>query len=239
MADRIESASYSRIQIYESCKYHAFLKFAKKIPEPDRPLPPGRTEHANDRGTRIHSLAENFILGKIPDMPKDLMSFEEEFEHLHKLHKFNKNVHLEEEWGLDKNWEPTEWERAWIRLKLDAFVLVSETEGIAIDFKTGKKFGNEIKHAEQMQLYQLCAFMRYPLLEKVTTELWYLDVKDISSKTYNRQQGLGFRRRFDRRFSDMTNATEFPANPNVHSCKWCPYGTKKDYSTGHCQKEIA
>jgi hypothetical protein len=243
--------------------------FEEKIPEPQRPLRPGQTEHANDRGTRIHTECELFVRGTGP-LPIEAKHFKPEFAALRNLYEQGR-VSLEGEWGMNQQWEPCGWrgdwiaidkpegvklkslkkfpERpsdgdivklgtqhhiwvpAWLRLKLDAIVFVSETEAIDIDFKSGRKFGNELKHAEQLQLYQLVTFLRYPLLEKITTELWYLDQDELTSNTFTRTQGLRFQRSWDARGTRMTTAVDFPPNPNIFSCKYCEYGPT---GTGHC-----
>jgi len=232
---KINTWSYSRLTTFEQCKLRAKLAYIDRIPEPERPLPPGKTEHANDRGTRIHNAAELFVQGGIELIP-ELHSFREEFLRLRELFKQGK-VSLEGEWAVDRNWEPTAWHSSnvWARIKLDAFVRMSKTHGVVIDYKTGKKFGNEIKHAEQCQLYQLAAFLRYPELEVIDVELWYTDQNDLTHMRYTREQGLRFFQNFDRRGHAVTDTTEFPPNPNIFSCRWCPYGPR---GTGHCDKGV-
>ena len=229
----IPTWSFSRIQDFEQCKRRAKLKYLDKIPEPERPLPPGKTEHANDRGTRIHDAGERFARGGIELIP-ELQKFKPEFERLKALYAAGK-VSLEGEWAMDRSWEPVAWASsdAWLRLKLDALVFLSPTEAVAIDYKTGKRFGNEVKHNEQLQLYQLVTFLRYPKLETIHVELWYLDVDELVTVTYTRNQGLRFRRSFENRGNAMTTCTEFPPNPNIFSCKWCPYK-----GTEHCDKGV-
>lgn len=231
----IPTWSFSRLSTFEQCKFRAKLAYVDKVPEPDRPLPPGKTEHANDRGSRIHDEAEKYIRGLGP-FAKEMEKFRPEFEALKRLFDAGK-VSLEGDWGTNKEWEPIEWKHKniWQRLKLDAMVHLSEHEGVVIDYKTGKKFGNEVKHNEQTQLYQVNAFLRYPKLEVVHTELWYLDQDDITMATYTRNQGLRFRANWDRRANTMTSATEFPANPNQFSCRWCAYGPR---GTGHCKRGV-
>ena len=229
----IPTWSFSRIQDFEQCKRRAKLKYLDKIPEPERPLPPGRTEHANDRGTRIHDAGERFARGGIELIP-ELQKFKPEFERLKALYATG-NVSLEGEWAMDRSWEPVAWASsdAWLRLKLDALVFLSPTEAVAIDYKTGKRYGNEVKHNEQLQLYQLVTFLRYPKLETIHVELWYLDVDELVTVTYTRNQGLRFRRSFENRGNAMTTCTEFPPNPNIFSCRWCPYK-----GTEHCDKGV-
>ena len=177
--ERIKAWSYSRLVDFEQCKLRAKLKYIDRIPEPVRPLPPGKTEHANDRGTRIHDAAERFVRGGVELLP-ELKSFATEFHDLRNKYEHGM-VSLEGEWAVNKDWEPVAWgdKDAWARIKLDAFVRLSKTHAVVIDYKTGKKFGNEIKHAEQTQLYQLAAFLRYPELETIDVELWYTDRKSV------------------------------------------------------------
>ena len=79
--ERIKAWSYSRLVDFEQCKLRAKLKYIDRIPEPARSLPPGKTEHANDRGTRIHDAAERFVRGGVELLP-ELKSFSTEFHDL-------------------------------------------------------------------------------------------------------------------------------------------------------------
>ncbi|WP_025915482.1 PD-(D/E)XK nuclease family protein [Herminiimonas sp. CN] len=227
--------SISKAKTFGQCKLRAQLQYGQKIPEPERPLPPGKTEHANDRGSRIHDEAENYVKGQGP-FGREMGKFQAEFDSLQKLYK-DGMVSTEGEWAMDSNWEPVEWraKEAWLRLKLDAIVHLSEYEAVIIDYKSGKKFGNEVSHAEQVQLYQLVSFLRYPKLELIHTELWYLDVDDLTQNTFTRQQGLRFKHNFTKKGFAMTECTEFPASPNIFNCKWCPYGPS---GTGHCERGV-
>ena len=231
----IDAWSYSRLTVFEECKLRAKLANIDKIPEPERPLPAGKTEHANDRGTRVHTGAELFVSGNVELLP-ELQHFREEFQQLKELYREGK-VSLEGEWAVDADWNPTAWRSTdtWGRIKLDAFVRLTPTHGVVIDFKTGRKFGNEIKHAEQCQLYQLAAFMRYPELEQIDVELWYTDQNELTHMRYTRTQGLRFLENFNRRAILLTTETEFKPNPNAFSCRWCPYGPR---GTGHCSVGI-
>lgn len=231
----ISAWSYSRLVTYEQCPLRARLAYVDRIPEPERPLPPGKTEHANDRGTRVHTGAELFVQQDVELLP-ELRSFDPEFRRLRELYKQGK-VSLEGEWAVDRDWNDTHWRssNAWGRIKLDAFVRLNKEEGVVIDYKTGKKFGNEIKHAEQGQLYQLAAFLRYPELEVIDVEFWYTDQNDLSHMRYTRDQGMRFFNNINRRAIEMTEAKDFPARPSVFSCRWCPYGPN---GTGHCEKGV-
>ena len=232
----IGSWSHSRAVDFEKCKHMAFLKYVKRIPEPERPLPPGRLEHANDRGSRVHDALEMYVRGKTDVYPHEAKSFRAEIDSMKKLFGLGM-VSLEGEWGFNREWEAHDWKTAWLRMKLDALVFLSPYEAVAIDYKTGRHHGNEIKHGEQVLLYQLATFLRYPQLEEVHTELWYLDHDELTHGQFTRPQGLRFKRNWNERGNTITATTEFPANPSVFTCRYCPYGTEANgfvNGTGHC-----
>ena len=211
------------MQDFEKCKYLAKLKYVDKVPEPARPLPPGKTEHAMDRGSRIHEGAELYIKGGVELIP-ELIHFKSDFEELRALHAQGA-VTLEGEWAVDHNWAPVAWSSAdaWCRMKLDAMVMTGPTSARVIDYKTGKKFGNEVKHTEQGQIYQLATFLRFPELQDITVEFWYVDHAEKDTKTYVREQGTAYFDKYNNRLRAVTECVDFKPNPNKFSCRWCPY----------------
>jgi hypothetical protein len=220
----IDKVSFSRLQNFEKCKYMAKLMYIDKIPEPERPLPPGKTEHANDRGSRIHDAAEMFVRGGVELIP-ELHKFAPEFEDLRALFEIGQ-VQLEGEWAVNHNWDPVAWgsSDAWCRMKLDALVLEEDGKSArVIDYKTGKRHGNEIKHTEQGQIYQLATFLRYPDIEEITVEFWYTDLGQTDRKVYSRVQGTQYFHKYNNRLLAISTCTDFPPNPNPFSCRWCPY----------------
>ena len=221
--ERIKAWSYSRLVDFEQCKLRAKLKYIDRIPEPARPLPPGKTEHANDRGTRIHDAGERFVRGGVELIP-ELKAFEAEFHDLRNKYEHGM-VSLEGEWAVNKDWEPVAWgdKDAWARIKLDAFVRLSKTHAVVIDYKTGRKFGNEIKHAEQVQLYAVALMLRHPELTDVDVELWYLDQDDLTHDAKPVTKWIRHLKPFNSRFMRMSIEKKFKPNPNKFSCKWCPY----------------
>lgn len=228
----IPAWSYSRLQVFEQCPQRAYFAYIEKIPEPERELPPGKTEHANDRGTRVHEAAELFVQQPVELIP-ELQTFKPELLRLRDLYSEGK-VSLEGNWGFNRQWEPVGFhsDDVWLRVKLDAFVRNSATHAVAIDYKTGKRWGNEIKHAEQMQLYVLSSFMRYPELNKIDVELWYTDLDELEHQEFTRGRAFSLFPRFDQRGHAVTSETEFPARPNIHNCRFCPYHPTR--GTGHC-----
>lgn len=230
----LKAWSHTRLTEFESCKRKAELKYILKIPEPVRPLPPGKTEHANDRGTRIHDAAQKFVEGGV-ELISELSKFKTELIQAREFYA-NKQASTEGDWGFDKDWNPVAWMSSdvWCRIKCDLVVLLDKKTAVVVDYKSGKRFGNEIKHAEQMQLYVLGTLFRWPGVVQVTTELWYTDIDELVSMTYTRDQGLRFVKNFERRANLLTVCEDFPPNPNVFSCRWCPYKPIEKGGTGHC-----
>jgi CRISPR/Cas system-associated exonuclease Cas4 (RecB family) len=234
----LKAWSYSRLSKFESCKHHAKLAYVDKIPEPPRPLPPGKTEHANDRGTRIHDGGELFVKGGVELLP-ELTSFEEEFLRLRDLYKQGL-VSTETEWGFDKDWGPVAWmsHDCWVRIKPDAFVMLEPIFAVVIDYKTGKRYGNEVKHAEQMQLYVIAMFLRHPNLERVTVELWYTDLDELVPMQFTREAAMRLLAKWTKRGVAITTEEDFDPKPSTSNCKFCPYKPAEFGGTGHCSVGI-
>lgn len=245
MAATITAGSFSRLQVYSECPYRAKLAYVDKIPEPERPPLPEGKEYPNDRGTRVHDYAENWVRGQHDVLIPPLTNFEEEFNALRALYE-NGQVLMEDLWLYDDAWQslpsdlPPYDPRIWMRIKIDVFVISEDGKyGVVIDHKTGKRYGNEIKHAEQVQLYSLAVFLRFPEIERVRTELWYLDLDHVEDYEISRRHALKFLKKWNQRMLAMTSDTTFKPKSNAYSCRFCPYktgqiGKNGIMGTGHC-----
>lgn len=212
----VRAWSYSALKVYEECPYRTYISRVKGVKEPSGP--------AAERGTQIHQLAEDYVNGSITSLPKELAKFENQFEELASLFKEGK-AELEGEWGFDLDWSPVGWmeKETWARVKLDAMVFEDKTSARVIDYKTGKKWGNELVHSQQGLLYAIAAFFKYPDLEYAQTEFWYLDKGETTKKPYTRKDAMVFAPGFHRRAIKMTTETEFNPTPSTNSCKWCSF----------------
>lgn len=212
----VKAWSYSALKVFEECPYRTYISRVKGVKEPSGP--------AADRGTQIHQLAEDYVNGTIGELPKELKKFKDEFEELRELF-IDAKVELEGEWGFDLDWAPVGWmqKETWARIKLDALVQEDETSARVIDYKTGKKWGNEIAHGQQGLLYAIGTFFRYPQIEFVQTEFWYLDKGETTKKSYTREQAMVFAPGFHSRAIKMTTETEFSPTPSKDSCRWCSF----------------
>jgi len=224
----IKSWSYSSLLLFEKCPYAAKLKHVDKIPEPQNKY--------SSRGTDIHAAAEAFVKSETPALDEALTPFKAEFGAVRELYSSGK-VLVEEEWAHDSEWNMSNWrdKDTWCRLKLDFFIKMDNITGLVVDLKSGKKYGNEIKHAEQGQLYAGIAFLRNPELQRIITEFWYVDQDDLTQVVYTPQQAGKFLAGFDRRARRMTSIKEFKPNPSIFTCKWCPYRPEAAGGGGQCK----
>ena len=233
MSDRIiTAASFSRLKDYERCPYMLWLKSGEKR----------STAHmdttAADRGTMVHNACEQHTKGQ-GDIIKEMYKFGDYFKDLRDEYVAG-DVVVEEDWGFDKDWQVTGWwdDDVRIRVKLDNFRIRARNEegepvaGIPTDYKTGKKFGNEVSHNQQGQLYAISCFLRYPTLELADVEFVYLDHGLKSKpKRYTREKAMKFLPSWEARFQKIFNDREFRPKPNKINCKWCAFGPQNGDST--------
>ncbi|MGZ5233761.1 MAG: DUF2800 domain-containing protein, partial [Burkholderiales bacterium] len=138
-------------------------------------------------------------------------------------------VRLEEEWAFDKKWRPVDSgaKDVWLRMKCDAVVLAGD-HAMVIDYKFGKRLGNEMKHAQQMQIYTLGVLLRYPSVDKVTVQLWYpwirRDQRNPATRTYTREEGMRYLPVYTKRGLALTEERHFKPSANIFACAKCPYG---------------
>ena len=232
----IPAWSYSTWSNFQKCKYRVYLEKIEKRETPPLVVPKGKDEHPLERGTRIHEGAELFVQGEVELIP-DLKHFDNELHHLRDLYN-DGLVELEGDWAFTEDWKITAWmsKDVWVRAKLDALIKTKDNQAVAIDYKTGRMWGNEVAHATQGQLYQLMTFLRFPEVEHVTVEFWYTDQNDITRNKFTRPKGLKFLNAWNQRGHAVTNEVEFKANPSDAACKWCPFGS--NVGTGSCEYKI-
>lgn len=243
----LKSWSFSRLALYESCPHRAKLQYIDKIEELPRELLPGQTEFANDRGSRIHEAAESYVRGKTDELVEELLHFKPELEFLRQLRAEQPSrVVPEEMWCISEDWQRVandDWNNIWLRVIVDNLVWLTADEVVVIDLKTGKRYGNELKHNQQMQLYALTVAMLYPQVETIHTELWYLDLNELAHKEYTSQQALRTLQNFTARANMLTTDVEFEVKPSKSSCMFCPFkqpehDNKWVKGTGHCEHSV-
>lgn len=224
----IKAWSFSRLMDFEKCPFSVYLKVVEKAPKIEN-------ERAS-RGIMIHNAAEDYVAGRRGDIIPELDNFKSELQAARDVVAAGQGT-VEEEWAFRRDWTQCDWKDndAWLRLKLDLSCLIATDHAMVIDYKSGRLFGNEIKHAEQGQLYAGCSFLRMPQVKKITTEFWYPDINDLTHVEYTPAQGARFLASFERRAKAMTDTDRFPAKPSIFACKWCDHRPVDAGGTGACK----
>ena len=222
--------SISKLFMYETCPMRFRLKYIDKLPEPkpdaNSPL---------ERGNRIHKNLEDFLKEGASlqnNEAKALAKFEPALNHLQKLYECGKAT-AEDNWFYNYDWEVCERKDVWLWAKLDFFVYDPDTKhAIVGDYKSGKSRYKAVEHTQQTQLYAAVAALRNAEIEKITSELWYVDEGHVMSREYTAEQAMRFVDMFDRRVDRIYQDKVFRPNANVIACKWCPFG--KQNGNGLC-----
>lgn len=217
--------SFSKLMMYETCAFRFKLRYIDKIPEPECDA-----NNPMERGNRIHNNLEAFVKGTETlddNEAKKLNVFTEALDHLQTLYSVGMAT-AEDNWFYDTDWNVTDREHVWLWNKLD-FLVLDEENGVAIigDYKSGKSNYKFVEHSQQMQIYAATTALRYPDLQTIHTELWYVDEGHVKSFKYNMEDALRFVGHFDRRAQRIYNDKLFRANPNIHNCRYCPYGPRE------------
>lgn len=222
--------SFSSLKNFEACPFRIYLQRVERAP---KPIFAEDADHPLVRGQRVHQEAEAFVKGE-GIITRDLRKQAERLTEL--AEEYGKGlVEVEQKWWCNKNWSPVAEEHPdrWHLVICDAFHHISNQHGRVIDYKTGKSFGNEIKHGEQMQLYAIQAFMRYPDLVVVEVELIYLDENHSTLRRYDRTKISALISRWEKRAERLVTATHFPPKANKSNCRYCDFGPNNG-GTGAC-----
>jgi CRISPR/Cas system-associated exonuclease Cas4 (RecB family) len=226
--------SFSRLMTYESCPQQFKFKVIDRLPEP-----PKADDNPMERGNRIHRNLELFVKGEatvLTNEAKQIQAFRPALEHLRALYAAGMAV-TEEDWLFDRDWDETQKRNAerpiWLWAKLDASVLdQANARAIAVDYKSGKSQYKQIEHVQQLQLYAALTALKYPYADEIHAELWYVDEGHVRPAVYTREEALRFVGRFDVRAQRLYDDKFYRPNPNVQTCKFCPYGPRN--GTGVC-----
>lgn len=210
----VKAWSFSTLMEFEGCPYRSYLKKVEGAKEP--------SGTAGDRGSQLHKAIEDYIQAVVGELDGGVKKHRAFIEQLREDFA-NGIVEVEGDWGFTRDWSVCGWveKDTWARIKLDAIKHESDTSALVIDWKSGKKFGNELKHATQLMVYAIAAFKRYPNLEFVQGEMRYIDTGEELIGKYTRTDAERFLPKIEIRALEMTTATEFPPKPSKHNCKWC------------------
>lgn len=214
--------SYSRLSDFETCPAYAFYAHSVESRYRDlRTFGPSAT-----RGTKIHGQGEEFLQGKRKSVPSGFYYFKKDLRDLKK-----RKAIAEERWALTSEWAATTWsaDDVWLRLAIDARVEESPETQEVIDFKTGRIYEG---HADQLELYALPVFKRFPSVETVRVAAWYLDLGEIHDGEIARTEERALTKHWTKRAEKMLTATEFNPTP-CWKCKFCDFAKSKG---GPCEE---
>ena len=234
---RFTSWSNSRLNDYDptagGCPAKARYKYLDKIPEPK--------SEAMERGTKIHTLCEEYIKGTKRNLPVELILFKAEFKRIRAAYKAGamSTVFIEETWGFNVKWETVRWDdwtNCWLRVKLDLAELGEGGNTLYItDFKTGKfRPEKNEDYMSQLELYGLAGLLRFPTVKDVRARLLYLDHGVIYPEAdttgawviFPRAKLPALVKKWEKRVKPMLADTLFKPQPG-NACRWCAYTADK------------
>lgn len=212
----ITAWSYSRWKDHAICPLKAKLKHVDKLREP--------ANAAMLRGSAVHKAGEDFLNGVRKDIDPVYATFADELKKLKR-----KKAVAEEKWTFTDTWGETSWfaDDAWCRMGIDAYTITKKTMRL-VDYKTGKV---REENEEQLGLYALGAFTRFPELKEVATEFWYLDQAVPVQLHFLAKDKEPLRELWERKTWALLHDTIFPPRPGGH-CRWCHF---RKANGGPCQ----
>lgn len=214
--------SYSRYGDYKTCPAKFKYKHLEKRPDPGNA--------AMNRGNTIHKMAEDVVRAKI-DIPPELERVRKELEFC----RDNFAV-AEEQWGFTKGWEwigRTGWfgDDVWLRAKTDVRLLYDDDTLLLGDWKTGKKY---YTNEEQIELFALVGWRRFPTVTSVDTRLWYTDAPPEDNeiqREYSVPELEAIQKDWTKRVVPMFNDRRFAPTPN----QWCSRCVYSKGNGGPCK----
>jgi hypothetical protein len=221
--------SFSRYSDYKQCPLRFKLKHIDKIKEPESP--------AMMNGLRVHTMAEEYIKGKLKKLPPELVGLKEELAKLQKLYK-RKTLPMivEDQWGFDKTWNEAAWDdwaNCWLRIKLDCAHYEEGNVLYIRDWKTGKmSMFKNTEYMEQLELYALCALLMSVVEDVVVvpeigwTETGEFYPPENARITFSRADIPRLKKLWEKRIAPMFNDKTFAPKPNK-GCQWCHYSAAK------------
>lgn len=197
------------------------------------------------RGAAIHKLAERFIIDELVALPPELKRFSRLFRWLRRQYRRPINgMTVEESWAFTKEWEQTawnDWDRCWLRIKLDCAYHSEPATLVVIDWKTGKFREQDTQtYQEQLELYALGALLTHEHVETVRPMLVYLDngliwPGDNEQLVFTRADLSQLQRSWELRTRPLLQDTTFAPRPN-NLCRFCFYrAANKANGGGQCR----
>jgi hypothetical protein len=202
--------------MFEQCAWKFYiLKVKKSVSE-------GQTTQMKD-GNEVHRALELAVKEGIslPDKYKGMAPIVES------IRNTPGTKLVEWKFGLTRNWTECDYfdkANVWIRGRLDVGVVGTEN-AVVFDYKTGKRK----PELEELGLFSIPVFVRYPYLKKVKTGYIWLAENKIDPATYTPGDLPHLKELFGmytRRIEDALKSGDERRFPKIPGglCKWCPVG---------------
>jgi PD-(D/E)XK nuclease superfamily len=217
LTNRPRRHSYSSLKRYKECPARYYYSYIMKIPE--------ESSAAMDRGTRLHSLCENYMrAGPDIPVPYDIRKIGIKLYQLRTV-----KAVPEETWLLDADWNPTEdIERA----KLKAIIDVHWRDNDVLrlhDYKSGRPYPD---HESQLEFYSAVGLRRFEDARRAESSAIYIDTGfEGSSRSIIREMLPPVIERWQTLMDKLDGDGRFLPSAGGH-CKWCPYRSDKG---GECE----
>lgn len=213
------SHSYSSIKLFENCPLRYYRQRITKDVKDEG-------GEASMYGERIHTFLENRLKGA--GLPVEVEQYEPLCQSVEQLAKRGK-LFIEHELVLNDNLTPTGWwdADAWLRSKLDVFVIVG-ADAVVMDWKTGKRKADNF----QMELFAAQVFKHYPEVQRVKTSLVWLKTMEMDTEQFTRLHMNTIWAEVMKRIQRIQDAYEYgnwPARPSG-LCRYCPCRHDCDYA---------
>lgn len=231
---KITAWGFSRWKQWTQCPASAKFKYVLKVDD--------KGTDASHRGTSMHDLGEEYVMGSRKTLDPSLKSFAKELKALRDSYKNQRILVVVEEselnpwkfaakhsmfaWAFDSDWKLAEWfdKDAWLRAKVDIHTFDHEERHVVvIDLKSGRK---HLEHKLQLDLYALTAFLKYPRALTVAASMWYVDLGEEETVTYQRSFLPKLQKDWMARVKPMLADTRFPTRPGRY-CSWCSFAKSK------------
>lgn len=240
-------ASFSRLDYYQNCPLAFKLKYVDKLVPLDAPVMKDRQGNVKPpawkRGSVIHQAMDDYINSRTDILRPELYDLRFEINEARELKKTEPDRVLTEQnkfFDLDYNLidmsklSPSEMSvtsagdpcpiNYHVLIIIDLLIFSKDFKhAIVIDLKSGKE--HPVKHGSQTKLYALFTAVEYPLVENLTTQLWYCDQSGkIQAQDFTRKKILMMLNFWNRRIAAMHTDNTFTPNPHESNCMFCAWG---------------
>ena len=228
MAGKVKSWSISSYHLYKQCPYKFKLLKIDKMKEPP--------SEAMERGNMLHGLCERYIKGILRTFPPQLKKLSAVLKLARKgFEAFPGESLVEQEMAFAKGWGPSDWKDwagCWLRVKVDYAYMMDGTVLVMHDWKSGKFRDDDVpKYMEQLELYALAAFLRYPQIMEVRASLQYIDLGQAypvkEPKVFKRESLKALQKAWEERVKPMFADEAFAPSPN-RFCPWCHFSARNN-----------